>query len=128
MTLFSRLVGFRCPSCAVSLPAFALLTTMRSGAVNIKLNDHMQCPNCSALLTLDSPSTTGARVIANIVYLLGSLLLLASTAAVFLLGKSLGGFTGAGLAGLLWFFTGAFLLGALRARTLKTFVKVEIVT
>ena len=128
MTLFSRLVGFRCPNCAVLLPAFALLTTMRGGAVNIKMHDHTQCPDCSASLALNSCGIAGARVIANIVYLLGGLLLLASTLAVFSVVMSLGGFAGAGVAGLLWFFAGAFLLGALRARTLKTFVKVEIVT
>jgi len=124
MTLFSRIAGFRCPKCQALQAAYALLTTVRGGALNARLNGFAPCPSCRSKLVLRNATSVNTVIAGTFLNLLMGLLFLASNAVLFLLAAPIGFAMVVGGA-LIWAPFASLLFGALRARTLRQFFVVE---
>ena len=124
MTLFSRISGFRCPSCQALQPAYALLTTVAGGASNARLNGFSLCNSCRSKLVLRNSSLVNVVVAGFFLSLLMGLLFVASNIALLILVAPLGFAMVVGVV-LVWAPFAAVLFGALRARILRQFLVVE---
>jgi len=124
MTLFARIAGFRCPKCHALQAAYALLTTVKGGALNARLNGFAPCRSCRSKLVLRNAGSVNVAVAGSLLSLLIGLLFVASNIALLLLVAPLGFATVVGVA-LVWTPFASVLFGALRARTLRQFFVVE---
>ncbi|WP_170352605.1 hypothetical protein [Ruegeria sp. HU-ET01832] len=125
MTLFSRISNFLCPKCNELQPAFALLTAVRSGALNIVMNESCQCSNCRSKNRLRWRKSVSGILIGIFVPLLLGLSMIFSLALLLVLIVGSGGDIGAVLGALSFLVFGSFLLVLVRARLFRKVFLVE---